>query len=75
MLLLLGLWNWLTSLQLLDARDVVAQEVRQPMMGAGAYSAVSCAALGRMGQSFTDGIFMLLLLGVCTSQQSELSRF
>lgn len=64
---LLGLWNWITSQQLLEAYEALpTSETRASRTG---YSAVAHAALGDSGVLLLDVSVCLLLTGVCASMQ------
>ena len=64
---LLGLWNWITSQQLLEAYEALpTSETRAARTG---YSAVAHAALGDSGVLLLDVSVCLLLTGVCASMQ------
>jgi amino acid permease len=64
---LLGLWNWITSQQLLEAYEALpTSEARASRTG---YSAVAHAALGASGVLLLDVSVCLLLTGVCASMQ------
>ncbi|KAL1503469.1 hypothetical protein AB1Y20_011953 [Prymnesium parvum] len=71
-LVLLGGWNWVTSLQLLQAHAAAAREgLVGGARGASAYSQLSRVALGLGGQCLADGSLVLLLLGVCVGLQIQ----
>ena len=67
-LVLLGIWNWLTCLQLLEARAAVPVAMAT---GASSYSAVANAALGQVGVLLLEANLLLTLLGVCTAMQVQ----
>ena len=68
-MLLLGLWNWLTSRQLLEAYEALSDcERRGTHTG---YSAVAHAALGQGGVILFDLSISMLLTGVCSSMQVQ----
>jgi amino acid permease len=66
---LLGLWNWITSKQLLEAYEALPDsERRGPRTG---YSAIAHAALGHGGLLLFDISICMLLTGVCSSNQVQ----
>lgn len=65
---LLGLWNWITCKQLLEAYEALSSSETQTLMG---YSAVVHAALGHGGVLLFDLMICTLLTGVCASIQVQ----
>lgn len=66
---LFGLWNWITSRQLLKAYEALTDyEAHGTLTG---YSAVVNAALGHGGVLLFDVLICMLLTGVCSSVQVQ----
>ena len=72
-MVLLGLWNWGTALQLLQVRAAIAESM--PIVGApeakAGYSAVVQVALGHRGVTILEWSLAVTLVIVCTSMQIQ----
>jgi amino acid permease len=68
---LLGLWNWITSNQLLNAYEALSGSEIGTLTG---YSAVVHAALGHSGVLLFDTMICMLLTGVCSSIQVQVAH-
>lgn len=80
-MVLIGVWNWYTSLQLVQCKRALAND--PSMLGVGdpqgrprsAYSALAFAVLGRPGLCLLEGSMLVVLLGVCASMQVQFAQF
>ena len=80
-MVLIGVWNWYTSLQLVQCKRALASD--PSMLGVAdpqgrprsAYSALAFAVLGRPGLYLLEGSMLLVLLGVCASMQVQFAQF
>ena len=81
-MVLIGIWNWYTSLQLVHCRSALANDPSMWALGdaqegvpRSAYSALACAALGRPGLWLLEGSVIAVLTGVCASMQIQFAQF
>lgn len=80
-MVLIGAWNWYTSLQLVHCKRALAND--PSMWGLddsqglprSAYSALAFAVLGRPGLWLLEGSVLFVLLGVCASMQIQFAQF
>lgn len=81
-MLVLGLWNWWTTLQLVRCRHALANDPALWALGSvqggvprSAYSALAFAVLGRPGLLLLEGSILAVLTGVCASLQIQFAQF
>ena len=81
-MVVIGLWNWWTSLQLVRCRHALANDPALWALGSvqggvprSAYSALAFAVLGRPGLILLEGSLLAVLTGVCASLQIQFAQF
>ena len=80
-MVLIGVWNWYTSLQLVHCKRALANDPSMWDLGdpqgvpRSAYSALAFAVLGRPGLWLLEGSVLFVLLGVCASMQIQFAQF
>lgn len=81
-MVVIGLWNWWTTLQLVRCRHALANDPALWALGTvqggvprSAYSALAFAVLGRPGLLLLEGSLLAVLTGVCASLQIQFAQF
>lgn len=72
-LILLGLWNWTTSAQMLESRAAVDSKGSDYAARSG-YSAIAYSAFGRFGVFVLESNLCVVLIGVCSSMQVQAAQ-
>ena len=81
-MVLIGLWNYYTSMQLVQCKRALANDPSTWALGTpeggvprSAYSALALAVLGRPGLWLLEGSVLAVLIGVCASMQIQFAQF